>query len=220
MQKIKTIFFFLIGLCLTIKAFADDFKKDQDLVDQLKAKHIKLIIVRQGEASNNSEVIISSSTSPGYFLTGNGIQQVIDLENELRSQAITKIFTSPLFRCLQTTQMFGVWFELPHENLIVDDRLVIQGFGNYEGMGYHSYEKLFPSKNAMLESDLNSAESGFSVYQRSLDFLWNIADNYEEETILVVTHAFNCCHIKKCLTGCFGKLPVAATYTVYDYTTP
>ena len=57
----------------------------------------------------------------------------------------------------------------------------------------------------MLEGNAPGGEPGQCVFQRSREFLWRIA-NKSEKTILVVTHAFNLCHINMCLTGEFGAL--------------
>jgi broad specificity phosphatase PhoE len=218
MQKIRFFLMICIVTCSLAAAFAEDpFNMDQNLVNTLKENKIRLIVMRQPEAINNLEKILSSSRSPGFALTLNGIVQSNDLVPFFSTQNIFKIFTSPLYRCLQTTHLLGENLTISALDLVVDDRLLIQQFGIYEGFPYSVYNALFPTLPAMLEAELEGMESGLEVFQRTNALLWDIANNMVDKTVLIVTHAFNFCHISKCLTDAYGKLPYPGVYAIYDF---
>lgn len=190
--------------------------KDEALIAKLKAQQIRLIICRHPQSVNNGQNIISSSISPGYSLTSRGFQQLAGLVQILLTQGIEVIYTSPLYRTLQTTQYFGELLSLKPEQLIVDERLKCQNFGIYEKMNFNDYRRLYPSRKAMIEAHPPEGEAGLDVLARTSDFLWSIA-NGNEKTVLIVTHAFNFCHIRMCLKGEYKPLPLSGTYNIYDF---
>ncbi len=220
MQTFKTFLLLLLSFFYIATGHADDtlFKMDQDLVIKFKENKVRLIVMRQAEGNNNTKKIITSSRSPGFCLTLKGVTEIGSLVPFFLKQNIFKIFTSPLYRSLQSTQIFGGGLKLPVYNLIVDERLEIQKFGIYERYKYVVYNALFPTVADMLEADLDGMESGADVYKRTQAFLWHIANNVSNKTILVITHAFNFCHISKCLTDDYGNLPYPASYIIYDFT--
>ncbi len=212
----KWISYLFLSLLLQT-ASADEFMQDVDLVAKLQENHVRLIVVRQGEAINNAKKIVSSSLSPGYSLTRRGLQQVERMKELFQHEPVSKIFTSPLYRCLQNTQILGASLNLTPDALIVDSRLVIQNFGENERTSYNDYEESFKSKKEMLEAAREGIESGKSVYDRTRDLLWQIANFSENTTIMLITHAFNYCHISKILTGEYGRFPAVAEHIIYDF---
>lgn len=219
MQKIKFFLMFFLGICCFFSENVEGilFEKDVPLVNKLKENKVRLIVMRQAEANNNTKKIITSARTPGFCLTSKGHKQINDLLPLYLTKDIIKIFTSPLYRCLQSTQLFGEGLDLPIDNLVVDDRLVIQEFGIYERYSYKVYDAMFPTVPSMLEAELEGMESGASVFERTNSFLWHIATNVVDKTVLIVTHAFNYCHISKCLTNSYGRLPYPGSYAIYDY---
>ncbi len=197
----------------------NSFFKDEELVDQLKKNKMKIFVFRHHESINNSQDVVISSRSPGYFITEKGLQNLKDTAQKFTSKGIEAIYTSPLYSSLQATHLMGNILQLPPEKLMLKNRLVIQNFGTYEGRSYEDYKNLFCSFEHMLEGNAPGGEPGQHVFQRSREFLWRIA-NGPEKTILVLTHAFNLCHIHMCLTGEFGNLPVVGEYVVYDFSQP
>lgn len=219
MQKIRSFLLFFLGLLCFNTGFADEsiFQMDQDLVNKLRDNKVRLIVMRQAEANNNTKKIVTSERTPGFCLTTKGHMQLYKLAPFFSAQNVSKIFTSPLYRCLQSTQMLGDQLDLPIDNLVVDDRLAIQNFGLYERYHYNIYNGFFSSLTDMLEAELPYMESGVQVFRRTNDFLWHVADNVFDKTILIMTHAFNYCHISKCLTDEYGKLPHPGDYEIYDF---
>lgn len=216
MKYLKQILVTIMFLSIGSTVYGDVFFKDDALVKKLKAKQVQLIVFRHNEALNNFQDVVSSSRSPGYNLTDRGLQDLRDISKQFASKDIQMIFTSPLYRSLQATQILGDILNLPPEKLVIDERLVIQNFGTYEGRSYEEYKDLFCSFDEMLEKKAPQGEFGVHVFNRTRKFLWELLKT-EDTNILVVSHAFNLCHINMCLTGEFGNLPLEGEYVVYDF---
>ena len=219
MRNMKIFLITLLTVCSFEIASANDsiFQIDKNLINKLTENKICLIVMRQPEATNNTKKIITSARTPGFSLTPRGNMEINMLRPLFSTLNIFKIFTSPLYRCLQATQMFRESLGLAVDNLVVDDRLVIQEFGIYERYPYSVYNNLFNTVPEMLEATLEGMESGADLFARTNNFLWHIANNVSNETVLVMTHAFNFSHISKALTGEYGRIVHPAEYVIYDF---
>lgn len=209
-------------ICLmTLSAFTFSYGatipyQDQELVNKFNQQNIRLIVIRHGEAVHNLKDLMSSTRSPGVYLTEKGIGQVQHSATQLLAEKIEKIYASPVFRTLQTAQIVGKTLSIPYENMLVEERLREQFFGDFEGRTYHEYIAYFSSPEDVFIKAAPGGESGSESFARTQDFLWEIATNHQDETILLVTHAFNCSLISKCLTGSHYH-PQQAEYKVYDF---
>ena len=219
MKKIMSFLIIFLGIFHLNATFSDEcsFTKDYQLVDKLKSNRVRVIVMRHVESNNNTKKIITCARTPGFCVTPRGFMQINDLLPVFSEQKIYKIFASSLYRCMQSTQLLGEKLDIPINNLVVEDRLNVQKFGPYERYPYTVYNNLFPSLTAMLETDLEGVESGAKVFKRTNAFLWHLANNLFDKTVLVITHAFNCCYISKCLTNDYGALPHPGEYVIYDF---
>ncbi len=221
MNRLKYCLLLLVGCVCFTSVHADSvFQKDQLLVDALKAKNIRLIVMRQAESLSNAQHIIDSKNDIKQFLTFQGIEQAADTAKNLFLERVSAIYTSPLFASLETSNIIaGALLILPFQ-IHSDPLLTMQNFGVDEGATFTHYQSLFPSSTAMYEGQVSGGESGTSVFNRTHQFLEKMLKLHESLTVLIITHAFNYCHIKMCLTGDFGQLPAESEFIIYDFNAP
>ncbi len=209
-----TLFVLFISLFSTL--FADGFQQNKELIETFKANNIRIILLCNFQGTNNILDIVTSSRSPGYELTNSGLATLQDTSVALESQNITRIYTAPAYRAQQTTNYLGKAFQLTPNQLVIDTRLGMQNFGSSEGEDYDVYKLHFTSEKNMFEGTPPNGEAGIAVFNRSQSLLLSLAD-FENQTILIVTHAFNFCHLSKCLSGKYGNIPSPGTFIVYDF---
>lgn len=212
----KTIKLFLLFTCLFSTILAGDFQKNEELIEMFKDNNLRIIVLCSFQGTNNVQGIVTSSRSPGYALTHYGIAMLTNTLSILAPLNITHIYSSPTFRAQQSTSLIGNGLELAPSQLSVDARLGIQNFGSAEGEDYDLYKSRFTSEQDMLENTPLNGESGFSVFNRAESFLLSL-DGLQDQTVLIITHAFNYCHISKCLTGKYKKVPSPGTFVIYDF---
>lgn len=206
---------FLLLSCFSMAQASCEFEKDELLVEKIKENQIRIIALRHQESLNNFQDIVTSSRSPGYSLTSAGLEEVRAVSEELKRFAIEILYTSPLYRSLQASEIIGSILAFTPEKMVTQELLAIQKFGSYEGRIFEDYESLFPSFTDMLEGNAPGGEKGIRVFNRTRKALWALVDG-PEKNVLIVTHAFNICHIRMCLTGSFGDLPQMGEYVVFD----
>lgn len=193
---------------------------DQVLVDLLQSRQLNLIVVRSGEAEHNLKQTLSSDTSPGIALTGKGISQIKKCVKQLKMiTPVDHIYTSPLFRAMQSAQIIGKLLNISHHKIKMDTHLSGQSFGTFEGKPYKAYRSYFRNPQQVFHEGVPEGESGTSLFIRLQSFLYQIAEKHEKETILLVTHGLNCCQINKCLKGYFGEQPPHGSYIFFNFLT-
>jgi broad specificity phosphatase PhoE len=198
-----------------ISAFANSIDKwDRNLVEEMEKLQVKLVVIRHGEGIHNTKGIMTSSKSPGIYLTKTGIDQVYHAAQQLKEKGIEYIYVSPLYRTLQTAQILGEVLNIPYGKMVVDERLREQSYGDYEGYTWVEYEKLFPPLDTLEAAAING-ESGLQVYERTQNFLYEIVRTHPGKTILIVTHGYTCVNIQLCLRGTLDNQPTTAGYLVF-----
>lgn len=212
----KTIKLFLLFMSIFSTIVAKDFQKNTQLVDTFKCNNLRIVVLCSFQGTNNVLDIVTSSPSPGYALTHYGIAMLIDSLSVLAPLNITHIYSSPTFRTQQSTSLIGNGLGLDPSQLSIDVRLAIQNFGSAEGEDYDLYKARFTSEQDMFENTPENGESGLSVFNRTESFLSSL-DSLQNQTILIVTHGFNFCHISKCLTGKYKNVPPTGTFVIYDF---
>ena len=79
-----------------------------------------IILLRHGQAENNTKKILAGR-SPGVNLTEEGIQQAEQAGKILKALNISKIYSSPIDRAIQTSEIITKQCDL---EVILDDRLI------------------------------------------------------------------------------------------------
>lgn len=192
-------------------------EQEQQLIDLLYQNKVRLITMRHGEALHNLGHLMTSIKSPGIYLTDKGISQVQQSAQNLSKEQIDRMYVSPVYRTMQTAQIVGNQLNLPYQKMVVEERLREQFFGIFEDRTYEEYDAYFSSPEEVFIYAAPGGEAGSELFARTRDLLLKIAVSHPNETVLLVTHAYNCCQISKCLTGSYQGLPEKAEYKIYDF---
>lgn len=195
---------------------ASDFERNLELITTFKENRLRIIVLCNFQGTNNVLDIITSSRSPGYELTSLGLAMIEDLIPIFRPYKVSHIYAAPAFRVQQTTNLLGKALDLVPSQLSLDARLGMQNFGSAEGDDYDDYKARFTGLQDMLENTPPNGEAGITVHNRTEDFLTSL-NTLENQTVMVITHAFNVCHISKILTGKYNNIPSPGTYVIYDF---
>lgn len=142
----------------------------------------KLYFVRHGESLWNVEdKICGQSDSP---LSEKGHSQAIETANNILSSGIKidMIISSPLSRALDTAKHISKICNIPYK---VDERLIEQNFGKWEGHSPRNDEKFHEAKLNFL-SNFEGGESMFRLAQR----IYNVLDELrnDDKVYLIVAH--------------------------------
>lgn len=144
---------------------------------------MELFLVRHGETAWNKERrYYGHSDVP---LSEKGISQAKELGHYFHRMDFDKVIVSPLVRAMDTAK------ELTDHAFTVEERLMEQNFGRFEGKTYQELEELFPEELTCWNQDyqeycLPEGESFRMVRERVEDFLNDLWK--EEGKVLLVAH--------------------------------
>ena len=143
---------------------------------------MNIILVRHGLTDWNVKDLLQGKTD--IQLNQRGKQQAIETANKLIDIHIDTIYVSPLKRTIDTAQQINKKRNL---KVIVDNRLIERGFGDYEGKSKVEFKKYWDF-NANI-SDCN-VESIRNLFSRVYSLLKELEELYRDtdKTILLVTH--------------------------------
>lgn len=148
------------------------------------------IFMRHGQADNNVNRVLVGRHLESH-LTEQGKMQVKDTARLLKSMSISKIYSSPVTRTIETTQIVGEELGLDYE---IDDRLYEIDLGKLAGTNYdevlNKYGNLFLSFYMGDDSVLSNhgVESFTAVKSRVRDLLDQIMTRHNNQNVLLVTH--------------------------------
>jgi len=169
---------------------------------------MNIVFVRHGESDHNQKSIIDTGIDSVSRLTEEGVHQIKKTADDiLRLEPEFKIiFTSPLKRCIQTSEILA---EILHiDDIRIDDRLREIGMGDYNGKllseypfgyinGSHNHEKAHSFGGETLED----------VKRRTQDF------DYCES--IIVSHRAPIRVMTKFLTGHEVQVDCGCYYLYY-----
>jgi|GEM_PF-3053797 len=192
-------------------------RQDLDLIASLAEKRLCIIVMRHGEALHDKSGELTSSRTPGVYLTAAGEAQIHKVAAELAGTKIDWIYVSPLFRTLQTAQMLGMMHHVAYDHYFVSPKLAEQQFGDLEGKSYREYVATFKNSEDRYTFAPPHGESGQEVFQRGLLMLKELAYVHHDQIILIITHAFNAELIEEALTGERAPSLSFGEYRIYDF---
>jgi broad specificity phosphatase PhoE len=145
---------------------------------------MKLIVIRHGETDLNREDRLQGCVGPNLGLTANGRAEVAHLRDALAGTPET-IYTSPLVRTRETTQILNERFHIP---IIERNELRERDFGSLSGKPRSEIDP------KLVEDDLEGhydyrpygGELVDDVRARVRIFLSSLPEEYD--TVIVVTH--------------------------------
>jgi probable phosphoglycerate mutase len=152
-----------------------------------------IIFVRHGIAQNSVTGVLSSRLGDGLALTPIGIEEAKRAADELVKLKITRLYSSPQLRALQTAEIFSKRLGISITN---DARLVDRHFGDMDGTPYDNGRWRFRFTNA--EMAKRHVEPWEDIQKRMGDFVASI----EPTGITVVsTHDSSIKAIVSSITG-------------------
>lgn len=159
-------------------------------VEELR-KHIqtnknRFFAMRHAEAENNVRNELDCTNEKKWPLTKNGREQAVRAGQELKKQDIEVIYASPFARSLETARIVADELGIPHDAIIVDERIREIDAGDLCGKpleDFLAYRKEHPYGEAF-----PGGESHLDAKRRFGDFLYDIESKNTGKTILIVTH--------------------------------
>lgn len=150
---------------------------------------MRLLITRHGQTDWNVQGKTQGRTD--IELNETGIRQAEEVREKLLSQSIDIIISSTLKRAKKTAQIIAQGRKIP---IIYDEDIVERSFGIYEG------EKLKGEDfDRIKETEGKGVETDEDLLKRITRFLGKIKQEYQDKTVLVVTHKGTalamCCRI-------------------------
>ena len=146
---------------------------------------MKLYVARHGQTQWNLENKILGRTD--LPLNAHGRQQAALLAEKVNGLGLDLIISSPLLRARETAQTVADHLAIP---VIVDQRLIEQDFGIFEGKNHKEPDYLENKKQFACRYP--GGESALDVAHRVYGFLEEVKELYPEKTILVVCHRCIC----------------------------
>jgi phosphoserine phosphatase len=149
----------------------------------------RLILTRHGETLWNIEGRVQGALdSP---LTEKGILQAQGLGKRLRSEGITKIYSSDLPRAMQTADQVRI--ELGLSEILISSSLRELSFGEWEGKVWWELRTLYPDLFLLWDTgphrvQIPGGESMWEVTHRAWKFIQELLKRHTGETICIVTH--------------------------------
>jgi len=96
---------------------------------------MNLVFIRHGESDHNKDGYISTNVESMSMLTEDGIKQVSESAKEIKDLGIDfgKIYSSPLKRCVQTSEIICYVLNISKDDIIYDINLKEIDMGEYDG---------------------------------------------------------------------------------------
>ncbi|MSU44577.1 isoleucine--tRNA ligase [Candidatus Nomurabacteria bacterium] len=161
-----------------------------DLKDKTKKSGNKYFVMRHGEAENNAKNIYSSNQKINH-LTDKGKAEVLKTCQELKNKKITKIYCSPFLRTRETAEIFTEQNNFPKDQIIYDDRIRELEFGDFSDRPVAEYWDFMKDKTWEFDKKIPGGESFQDGKNRIGDFLHDIDQKYQDETILIISHGLS-----------------------------
>lgn len=146
---------------------------------------MKIYVARHGQTQMNADNQVCGRTD--IPLTQLGLQQAQLLADNARGKDIDLIIVSPMIRARQTAQAVAGRYNLP---VTVDERLIEQNFGIYEGVDRK--DPRFLAGKRQLAARHPGGESMFQVAQRVYNLLDEVKEKYSDKNVLLVCHGGVC----------------------------
>ena len=144
-----------------------------------------LYIARHGQTIWNAQNKVCGITDVG--LTDKGREQAKALALAVVDKNINVIITSPLKRAIETSKIVSDLCTVPME---VDDRLIEQSYGIYEGVDRK--DEAFLNNKRNFAYKYPNGESMMQVAHRVYGLIEEIKDKYKDRNVLIISHGGVC----------------------------
>ena len=146
---------------------------------------MRIYVARHGQTQWNAENKICGRTD--LPLTALGLAQAEELADKVEKLDIDLILSSPMLRARQTAQASAARLDVAIE---IDDRLIEQDYGIYEGAD--RYTPGFLANKRQFACRYPGGESMFQVAARVYSLLEDLKVRYPGKNILLVCHGGIC----------------------------
>ena len=149
---------------------------------------MRLLLVRHGETeANRHGAFLGRTDSP---LTAGGRDQMQTLAKALVGKPLAAIYTSPLQRAFETAQTIARHHPCP---FTVDERLLEQDFGQWEGLTFDEVAGRFPIDFAAWQAEATikgptDGETLMQVRERVVALYSDVVNRHQHQTVLLVAH--------------------------------
>lgn len=151
---------------------------------------MNLYFVRHGESEANTRHVISNREST-FHLTGKGRQQAEALAGKVRDIPFSAIFSSPVLRARETTEILSATLGIPYqvtEALREYDCGILEEKSDQESWAYHNryYEDW-----VLRRQYTNKPEGGecfLDIQNRFVPFIDHLTQGSDDKNILLVGH--------------------------------
>ncbi|MCD8018157.1 MAG: alpha-ribazole phosphatase [Clostridiales bacterium] len=187
---------------------------------------MRIYLVRHGETTLNQAGCYYGRTD--VPLSRRGLAQAERLRDFFSEYRFDKIITSPLLRCVMTTETILAG---KAGGIYMDERLAEQDFGIFEGHTYEELLGIYPAEVKVWNENYSEyripgGESFADVRRRTESFLQDLSGN--TETMLLVAHKGTLGHLlAACLElplegywnfafdqGCYSLIDTEDGYTI------
>lgn len=161
------------------------------MLDGAMIKGMLIYLVRHGiTAANKRSIYIGWADE---VLDEEGISQVRALGASLKGEGISAVYSSPVKRALQTSEILEEYLSAP---IVIEKGLGEIRFGKWEGLSASEIKKRYPDEYQLWKTrpaDLvdPGRESLPTFRRRCIDSIWKIANLHQGTKVLAVTHLAN-----------------------------
>ncbi len=151
---------------------------------------MNLYFVRHGESEANTRHVISNREST-FHLTAKGRQQAETLAGKLRSIPFSAMFSSPVLRARETTEILSTVLGIPYhvtEALREYDCGILEEKSDQESWGYHNQYYEDWVVRGQYTNKPEGGECFLDIQNRFVPFIDGLTQGNEDKNILLVGH--------------------------------
>ena len=156
---------------------------------------MKLLVTRHGQTDWNLAGKVQGQTD--IELNETGMEQAKIAGEKLLNEKIDVIISSPLKRAKKTAEIIRGNRDIP---ILIDSGITERSFGESEGKTREEFD-FDEIWNYKLNKQYKDAESVGDLFTRVQEFLDKIKKEYEDKTVLIVTHGGVTVPIRATLEG-------------------
>lgn len=182
------------GTPLPIWENADrSFRKVIGSLNELKELSVaknQYLVMRHGQAENNTQNVVSSKKENNHHLTEAGKKEVEQTALTLKGEKVDLIFASPFLRTQETVAIVAQALGLSEEKIIYDDRLAEINAGDFNMRQVSEYHQYFSTLYEKFEKRPPGGENLSDVRKRVGSFIYEMENTYKGKKILIITHEY------------------------------
>ena len=149
---------------------------------------MNILLIRHGEIPSNVKKIYAGGSSEG--LTDRGINQARNVAKQLRGYNISFIYSSPVYRAVQTTKIIS---DLLNIDFQIEPAFREMELGPWEGISEEEIARLYPKEwhawqTRPADLRLNKRETLDELLGRVIKGIQNIYVQQNNSTVAIVSH--------------------------------